>query len=70
MKILSWFGTATSITGAFLMAFGIVGMGYICFCLGSISWLYVGFANRDKPLMVLNGTFFVANIIGLFRAFV
>ena len=51
------------------MAFGIVQIGYICFSLGSIAWLYVGFANRDKPLMVLNGTFFVANIIGLFRAF-
>ena len=70
MKIISWFGTATSIAGAFLMAFGIVQIGYICFSLGSIAWLYVGFANRDKPLMVLNGTFFVANIIGLFRAFV
>lgn len=69
-KVISWFGTAASISGAFLMAFGIVQMGYICFSLGSISWLYIGVTNKDKPLIVLNGTFFIANIIGLYRAFI
>lgn len=70
IKYISWFGTISSILGAFLMAFGIVRLGYICFSLGSISWLYVGFTGKDKPLIVLNGTFFIANIIGLYRAFV
>lgn len=69
-KAISWFGTITSIIGAFLMAFGFSKFGYICFSLGSISWLIIGVSNRDKPLCVLNGTFFVANIIGLYRAFV
>ena len=69
-KYISWLGTMASIAGAFLMAFGMVKPGYLLFCIGSVSWLYVGFANKDKPLMVLNGTFFVANIIGLYRAFI
>ena len=70
IKLISWFGTFASIAGAFLMAFGYAKVGYICFSLGSISWLYVGFTGKDKPLIVLNGTFFIANIIGVYRAFV
>lgn len=68
MNKLSWFGTVASILGAFLMAFGIVLMGYIFFTLGSISWLIVGFKRKDNSLITLNGTFFLANIIGLTRA--
>ncbi len=67
---LSWLGTITSILGAFLMAFGIVGAGYILFSLGSLSWLIIGYIGKDKPLITLNATFFVANIIGLYRAFI
>ena len=70
MKLISWFGTVASIAGAFLMAFGIIQAGYICFSLGSVSWLTVGITKKDNPLIILNGTFFVANIIGLYRAFI
>lgn len=68
-KVISWIGTISSIVGAFLMAFGIVKLGYVCFSLGSISWLIIGVTKKDNPLIILNGTFFVANIIGLYRAF-
>lgn len=70
MKFLSWFGTASSIAGAFLMAFGFAKIGYILFSFGSLSWLIVGYNEKNNSLMVLNGTFFVANIIGLYRAFI
>jgi hypothetical protein len=70
MKIIPWIGTITSITGSFSIAFGHMQLGYICFSLGSLCWLYVGVTKKDKPLIILNGTFFVANIIGLTRAFV
>jgi len=69
-KAISWFGTFTSIAGAFLMAFGFVKFGYVCFSLGSFSWLIIGVKEKNKPMLVMNGTFFVANIIGLYRAFV
>ena len=69
-NIISWIGTVTSIIGAFLMAFGIVKYGYIFFCIGSASWLFIGFVTKDRALLTLNATFFVANIIGLYRAFV
>jgi len=68
MNKIAWIGTVASILGAFLMAFGIILAGYICFTLGSISWLFVGFKRKDNSLITLNGTFFVANIIGLIRA--
>lgn len=70
IKTISWIGTITSILGAFLMAFGIVQYGYIAFSIGSISCLTVAGYKKDMPLIVLNGTFFIANIIGLYRAFV
>lgn len=68
MNKLAWLGTMASIIGAFLMAFGIVLLGYICFSLGSISWLIVAVYRKDNSLLILNGFFFVANIIGLTRA--
>jgi hypothetical protein len=70
MKIISWIGTIASIAGAFLMAFGMAQYGYIAFSIGSVSCLYVAISKRDMPLIILNGTFFIANIIGLYRAFV
>lgn len=69
IKNLSWFGTASSIIGSFIVAFGFFKIGYLAFLFGSAAWLIVGHLKDDKPLMVLNGTFFVANIIGIFRAF-
>jgi uncharacterized protein with PQ loop repeat len=68
MNKIAWLGTMASIIGAFLMAFGIVLSGYICFSIGSVSWLIVGITRKDNSLITLNGTFFVANIIGLTRA--
>ena len=69
IKYLSWFGTFASIIGSFIVAFGFFKLGYMAFLFGSASWLIVGHIKDDKPLMVLNGTFFIANIIGVMRAF-
>lgn len=63
--MLSWIGTATSIAGSFLVAFGLAMLGYMLFIVGSLSWLVVAIKTKNKPLGVLNGTFFCANIIGL-----
>lgn len=68
--MIAWIGTVTSIFGAFLMAFGVTLIAFVCFTLGSISWVIVGIVKRDKPLIVLNSFFLVANIIGLFRAII
>lgn len=67
MKSVSWFGTVTSVIGSFLVALGFLLTGYIAFVLGAVSWLVVGFVGKNKPLIVLNGFFLAANIIGLYR---
>lgn len=68
MQYLKWAGTVTSILGSFTVAFGYMLAGYSLFMIGSISWLIVAAISRDKPLAVLNGFFFAANIVGFCRA--
>lgn len=63
--MLKWFGTATSIIGAFLVAGMLPQIGYIFFMLGSFSWLLVGIQAKDFPLISLNFVFFLANIVGV-----
>jgi hypothetical protein len=62
---MKWLGTISSVVGSFTVAMQIYILGYILFLIGSISWLYIGIKSSDKPLIVLNGFFLAANIIGL-----
>jgi NADH:ubiquinone oxidoreductase subunit 5 (subunit L)/multisubunit Na+/H+ antiporter MnhA subunit len=66
---ISWIGTFSSIIGAFIVASQLFFLGYCFFIIGSLSWLLVGFSRKDKSLITLNGTFFLANILGLYNAF-
>jgi hypothetical protein len=68
MNRISWFGTIASIIGAFLVAFGVLVIGYISFILGSVSWVAVGIRKRDYSLITLNGFFLTANILGIYNA--
>lgn len=68
MKIVSWIGTVASILGAYLVALQLILVGYVAFSIGSITWLIVGMKRRDSALIVMNGTFFIANMIGLYNA--
>jgi len=68
INTVSWIGTISSIIGAFLVASQIIFVGYLAFIIGSLSWLIVGFIRKDKSLTVLNGTFFLANVLGIYNA--
>lgn len=70
LKITSWFGTIASVIGSFIVAFGFMKIGFCFFIFGSVSWLVVGIVKKDIALYTLNGFFMVANLIGLYRAFV
>ena len=65
---ISWLGTIASIIGAFIVASKLFFIGYCFFMVGSVSWLIVGIVRKDKSLIVLNGTFFIANILGFFNS--
>ena len=69
ITFVSWFGTMTSILGAFAVANSSFQIGYVLFTLGSLSWLFVAFVRKDKSLGVLNATFFVANLLGIYNNF-
>ena len=69
ITFVSWFGTVASIFGAFAVATQMFQIGYVLFTFGSLSWLIVAFVRKDKSLGVLNGTFFVANLIGIYNNF-
>lgn len=68
-KIVEWAGTIASILGAFLLPLGFPLIGYIAFAIGSIAWLGIGVYTKNKSLVTLNATFFVANILGLAKNF-
>ena len=70
MKILSWIGTVASILGAYLVALQFILVGYIAFSVGSLTWFFVGVKRKDSALIVMNATFFVANMIGLYNAII
>lgn len=62
---ISWFGTLASVCGSFVVAAQYYRVGYVLFLLGSVSWLIVAVARRDKALGFLNGCFLFANLLGL-----
>lgn len=70
LDIISWFGTIASIVGAFLVANSYFQIGYIAFTFGSASWLFIGIVKKDKPLLILNLVFFLANLNGLYNFFI
>lgn len=69
MSFLSWIGTGSSILGSFLIAFGLMFVGYCCFLVGATCWLIVGCVRKDWSLLTLNLFFAGANIIGFVRNF-
>lgn len=69
LNVLSWFGTFVSILGSFAVASAMFKIGYVLFTFGSAAWLTVAFVRRDKSLGVLNGTFLLANLLGIYNNF-
>jgi hypothetical protein len=69
LNLLSWFGTVVSILGSFAVACKFFEIGYVLFTLGYLSWLFVAYKKSDKALAVLNGTFFMANLLGIYNNF-
>ena len=68
-QYFSWFGTISSILGAWLLPLGFEHIAYIHFSLGSGTWLAIGIVDKNRPLIVLNLAFFGANCLGLYKVF-
>jgi hypothetical protein len=69
LRIAKWIGTATGVTGAVIIAtnLGVVALGFALFLVSSIFWSAVGWVQREASLLVLQATFTVINVIGIYR---
>ncbi len=67
MKALETLGTVCGIVGAFLVALKFGGLGYPFFFVSSLLLLSSAWYNKQRNYIALQGTFFAANIVGLFN---
>lgn len=66
---LKWFGTIAGVAGALILALNIPlsGWGWVLFTASSAAWTAAGLAMRDASLVVLQATFLVVDILGIWR---
>lgn len=64
-----WLGTLSGIAGAILVALNmeVSGYGFLLFLASSLLWCAAGVVQRDDSLILLQATFVVINIIGIYR---
>jgi hypothetical protein len=64
-----WIGTAAGVSGAIMIALnlGLVIYGFGLFLISSLLWTVIGWLQREMSLLVLQGTFTVINMIGIYR---
>ena len=64
-----WIGTLAGIAGAVLVALNteVSGYGFLLFLASSFLWCAAGVAQRDDSLILLQATFVIINIIGIYR---
>lgn len=69
LPTLKWAGTAAGVSGALLLAAHIPlsAWGWALFLVHSTCWLAAGSMMRDRPLILLNGTFTAVNVLGCAR---
>ncbi len=69
MTVLKWLGTVLAIIGALAIALNLPysGWGFVAFLISSISWSIAGFMMREPSLVVLQGTFIIINVLGIYR---
>jgi hypothetical protein len=66
---LRWAGTLAGVLGALVLAINlpISGWGWLLFTVSSAFWTVAGLVLRDMSLVVLQATFLVVDLIGVWR---
>lgn len=66
LKFLMWSGSIYGIIGALCVAtaYDLV-LGYVLLLLSSLSWIWVGYLQRNLALFLMNFVFGIINVIGL-----
>lgn len=67
LKFLMWSGSIYGIAGALCIATAYdLALGYVFFLLSSLSWIWVGYLQRNLALFLMNFVFGIINIIGIY----
>jgi hypothetical protein len=69
LSLAKWIGTGAGVSGAIMIALnlGLVIYGFGLFLISSLLWSVVGWLQREMSLLVLQGTFTIINMIGIYR---
>ncbi len=69
LNLLKWFGSATGVLGALLIAsnVGAVGWGFILFALSSTAWAWSAAVMREPSLVALQTVFLGVDLVGIWR---
>ena len=69
LSFAKWIGTGAGVSGAVMVALnlGLVIYGFGLFLISSLLWGAIGWVQRETSLLVLQGTFTVINIVGIYR---
>jgi hypothetical protein len=64
-----WIGTGTGVLAASLIALnlGVEAYGFGLFLISSVLWTWAGWMHREASLVLLEATFTVINVVGLYR---
>lgn len=69
LTFLKWLGTALAIAGAAAIALNLPfsGWGFVAFLISSVCWSIAGLMMKEPSLVVLQGTFVIINVVGIYR---
>jgi hypothetical protein len=69
MTAIKWIGSALAIVGALVIALNLPfsGWGFVAFLISSVIWTIAGIMMKEPSLVVLQGTFVIINLIGIYR---
>jgi hypothetical protein len=65
LKVIEFFGVLCGISGSFLVARGVLAIGFCLFLVSSICLLISAVHQKNWNLTTLQGTFLVSNVLGV-----
>jgi hypothetical protein len=65
LKVIEFFGVFCGIIGSFLVARGILSIGFCLFLISSICLFYSAIKQKNWNLSTLQGTFLFSNVLGV-----
>jgi hypothetical protein len=65
LKVIEFFGVLCGIGGSFLVARGVLDIGFCLFLVSSVCLLTSACKQKNGNLMALQGTFLFSNVLGV-----